>query len=106
METEEDVPILLSPVEAEAASLAVTLTLLRPKEAARSNGFLDGDHLFRPFLLVDYIGSRESIVQILWRQPHGLVSNRKPRRKDDREVFWEVCRAGYSRPDHIPLLRE
>ena len=106
METEEDVPILLSPVEAQAASLAVALTLLCPKETARADGFLNGDHLFRPFLRVDYIGRRKSIVKILRRQPRGLVSDRKPRRQDNREVLREVCRACDSSPNHIPLLRE
>lgn len=106
METEQNIAILLSPVEAEATGLAISRALLRPKETASTDGFLNSNHLLRPFLRVDDIGRCESIVQILWRQPHGLVSNRKPRRKDDREVLREVCRACDSRPNNIPLLRE
>ena len=78
MKCKEDVPILLPAVEAQAAGIAIPRTLLRPKETARADGFLNSNHLLRPFLRVDDIGRCESIVKILRRQPHGLVADRKP----------------------------
>ena len=78
METEQDVSVLLSPVEAQPAGIAIPRALLRPKETARADYLLESNHLFSPFLRVDDIRNGIVVEEILRRHPCIPISNRHP----------------------------
>ena len=78
MKTEQNIAILLSPVEAEATGLAISRALLRPKETARADYLLKSNHLLGPILWVNDIRNWIVVEEILRRHPHIPISNRHP----------------------------